>query len=152
MVLLFSLLVVLIAFNIVSRNLFHLSFQKILEIAPAFVLWLALLGSSLALKSQRHIRLELILRFCSYPVRYVAGILTGLFGMAVMGILFYASLGFVDNEIDIFGRWGWLAVIFPLFFALSCFRYLTLVINGPKAGSAGTEAFSAPESDEASIQ
>jgi len=142
-VLLFSLLVVLIVFNIVSRNLFHLSFQKILEIAPAFVLWLALLGSSLALKSRRHIRLELLLRFCPSPVRHAAGILTGLFGMTVMGILFYASLAFLDNEIDMFGRWGWLSVIFPLFFALSCFRYLTLVINGPKAG---------PESDEASIQ
>ena len=104
---------VLILFNIVSRNLSHLSFQKILEIAPTFVLWLALLGASLALKSRRHIRLELLLRFCPFSVRQAAGIATGLFGMAVMGILFYASLGFVANEIAIFGPWGWLSTIFP---------------------------------------
>jgi len=151
-VLLFSVLVILIVFNIVSRNLFQVSFQKILEVAPAFVLWLALLGSSLALKSRRHIRLELLLRYCTSPLRYAAGILTGLFGMTVMGILFYASLGFVENEVAIFGPWGWMSLIFPLFFAISCFRYLTLVINGPPGESAGDVGLRTPGTDKAAIQ
>ena len=151
-VVLFVALVGLIVFNIITRNLFHVSFQKILEIAPAFVLWLALMGSTLALKSQRHIRLELLLRFCSPPVRRIAGIITGIFGMTVMGILFYASFGFVQNEIAIFGRWGWLSVIFPLFFALACFRYFTQVINGRRAEPARSEGPEAPEIDKASVQ
>jgi TRAP-type C4-dicarboxylate transport system permease small subunit len=60
-----SALILIITFNVISRNLFQVSFQKILEISPSLVLWLALLGSSLALRNQRHIKLEIILRFCS---------------------------------------------------------------------------------------
>lgn len=119
----FSALVLLIFFNIVSRNLLHFSFQKILEIAPALVLWLALLGSTLALKEKRHIKLELILRFCPEKIRFIANIAVSAFGMIVMMILLWASLEFVSNEVALFGQWGFISVIFPLFFSVSLFRY-----------------------------
>ncbi|MFC1858917.1 TRAP transporter small permease [Thermodesulfobacteriota bacterium] len=127
-VLLFSALILSISFNIISRNLFHVSFQKILEVAPAMVLWLALIGSTLALKNKRHIKLEILLRFCPTSFRYVANIATSLFGMAVMGILVFAALEFVKSEISIFGPWGWISIIFPIFFTLCFFRYLTRVL------------------------
>jgi len=128
-ILLFSALVLLITFNIISRNLFHVSFQKILEIAPTLVLWLALVGSTLALKNQRHIKLELLLRYFPERLRFTAGIVTCTFGITIMGILFFASLEFVKNEIEIFGRWGWCSVIFPFFFASSLFRYFALIFD-----------------------
>jgi C4-dicarboxylate transporter, DctQ subunit len=130
-VILFSTLVGLIVFNIITRNIFHSSFQNALEITPAFVLWLALLGSTLALKQQRHIRLELLLRVCSPGTKRVAVVLTSGFGLGVMGVLFFSSLAFVKNEVAIFGGVGWLSVIFPIFFALSSFRYLTHMIRPP---------------------
>ena len=39
LVVLFWSLILLIFFNILSRNLFHISFQKIFELSPALVLW-----------------------------------------------------------------------------------------------------------------
>ena len=128
-ILLFSALVLLIAFNIISRNLFHVSFQKILEIAPIIVLWLALVGSTLALKHKRHIKLELVLRYFPEKLRFTASIASSAFGGTVMGILFFASLEFVRNEVEIFGRWGWFSIIFPLFFAVSLFRYFALILD-----------------------
>jgi TRAP-type transport system small permease protein len=123
-ILIFFALVSLIFLNILSRNFFHLSFQKILEIAPALVLWLALIGSTLALNEGRHIKLELLLRFTPEKLRRVANILTNGFGLVVMGILLWASFGFVKNEVEIFGNLGWFSVVFPLFFTIAFFRYV----------------------------
>ena len=125
----FSALILLITFNVVSRNLFQISFQKILEISPSLVLWLALIGSSLALRNQRHIKLEILLRFCSDKFKAFAIISGSAFGMTVMGILFGVSIEFVGNEIILFGKWGLISIIFPMFFATSLFRYFIQLIN-----------------------
>jgi C4-dicarboxylate transporter DctQ subunit len=127
-VFLFSGLALLITFNILSRNIFNYSFEKIFETAPVLVLWLALVGSSLALKKRRHIKIELLLRYCPAICRYYSNYAVSFFGMAVTGILFYSSLQFVSNEVQIFGNKGFFSVIFPLFFALSLFRYFTWIV------------------------
>lgn len=126
---LFSLLVFLITLNILSRNIINYSFEEIYEVAPAAVLWLSLAGSSLALKKRRHIKLELVLRFCPEKCRHYTNFAVSLFGMAVMGILFYSSLQFVENEIHIFGIKGVFSIIFPLFFMVSFFRYFTWMLD-----------------------
>ena len=126
---LYATLIVLIVFNIATRNLLHLSFHRILEIAPALVLWLALLGATLGLKHNRHIRLELFLRFCPDRTRQMAARIASFFGVIIMGILFFAALQFTVSEIRIFGPWGATASIFPLFFALAAFRYLIQLIT-----------------------
>ena len=110
--------------TIVARNLFGASSQRLLELAPAGVLWIALVGASLALRQGRHIRLELFLRFVPAQIRRWANAAVGLFGAAVMGVLLAASFGFVQNELAIFGPRGWISVVFPAFFAVAAFRYL----------------------------
>lgn len=127
-ILLFWGLIGLIVFNIVARNLFQLSFSKIFEIAPACVLWLALLGGSLALREGRHIRLELFLRYCPQRVRRMAAVAVNLCGMLIMAVLVYAALIFLVNELALFGMWGGVAIIFPLFFLLAFFRLTTRLI------------------------
>ena len=134
---LFTGLVLMTFGNIVLRNLFGISSQTMLEMAPAGVLWIALVGASLALRQGRHIRLEIVLRFVSGPVRTAARIATALFGAVVMGILFLASFSFVENEVAIFGSRGWIGVIFPFFFAVSSFRYLLGALTGASQPAAG---------------
>ena len=141
---LFFALVASIAVNIVARNLFQVSFQYLLEMGPALVLWLALLGSTLALRANRHIRIELVLRFCPPRLGVLADRVCGLFGMAIMAVLGYGSLEFVTNEVALFGARGWLAVVFPAFFTIAFFRFLTQVLaaipNDAEALHPGSEA------------
>ncbi len=125
---LFFALVASIATNIVARNIFQASFQYLLEIGPSLVLWLALIGSTLALRENRHIKIELLLRFCPPRLNAIAGRLCGVFGMVIMAFLGYGSLEFVTNELDIFGARGWLAAVFPLFFTIAFFRFFTQVV------------------------
>jgi len=124
----FALLVFFVLFSILSRNLLHLPSHRIFESAPNLVLWLALLGASLALRQQRHIRLELVLRYCGPRFRHLASRVVNLFGALVMGILLLTSFEFVRNEIAMFGSWGGLAIIFPIFFAAAGFRYLAVAL------------------------
>ncbi|MBT8359008.1 MAG: TRAP transporter small permease subunit [Desulfobacterales bacterium] len=128
----FSALILLISFNVISRNLFQISFQKILETTPSLVLWLALLGSSLALKYQRHIKLGILLRYCSNKFKTFAILAQSVFGMMVMGILLVVSIEFVGNEIVIFKKWGLISIIFPIFFATSFFRYFIQLMSNIK--------------------
>jgi TRAP-type C4-dicarboxylate transport system permease small subunit len=129
-VLIFCALVLLLCVNILARSLFQVSFHRIPEVVPALVLWLALIGSTLALRESRHIKIEL-LRHC--PTRLQSGLRrTGsLFGMLVTGILFAAAVAFLINEIRLFGPIGWLSVILPVFFALSFSRFLLRALDGP---------------------
>jgi TRAP-type C4-dicarboxylate transport system permease small subunit len=128
-VVLFSALTLLLFGNIVLRSLFGVSFQRILELVPAIVLWLALIGASLALQQGRHIKIELLLRFCTRPTQRIARRISGAFGMAVMGLLFFASLEFLQNEIAIFGPVGVLSAILPVFFCVSFSRFLIATID-----------------------
>jgi TRAP-type C4-dicarboxylate transport system permease small subunit len=120
----FSMLVAVIVFNILSRHVRYLPSHQFFEAGPHLVLWLSLMGASLALKQQRHIRLELILRYCSDRLRRWAAVVVNLFGMLIMAILFLSALVFVQNEIAMFDRWGLLSLLFPFFFGVATFRYL----------------------------
>ncbi len=122
-VVLYILLVGLICATIIGRNLLQIVSHRLMELAPAVVLWLALVGATLALKHQRHIRIELLLHFLPSGGRRMAIALTSLFGMGVCGVLAYAAVYFVYNETILFGAWGWLSLCFPLFFLLAFFRF-----------------------------
>jgi TRAP-type C4-dicarboxylate transport system permease small subunit len=120
---LFSLLILSIFFNIISRDFFQRSFHNLTEISPALVLWLALMGASLCLKDGGHIKIEIALRFFSDRWVAAANVTVSLFGMAVTGILAVAACQFVSGETAIFGVKGLSAIIFPCFFSLSFFRF-----------------------------
>ena len=120
---LYLLLIGMICFNIVARNLLHFSSHRLLELAPTVVLWLALVGATLALKHRRHIKIELLLRLMSPTARRVALALTNLFSMGICALLAWAAVPFVLNEAVLFGAWGWMALCFPIFFGTAFFRF-----------------------------
>ena len=70
------------------------------------------------------------MQFCSEKTRSMAGMATGAFGALIMGILFFSSLSFVENEVAMFGARGWFALVFPVFFATATFRYVATVVYG----------------------
>ncbi len=120
---LFSLLIVFICINILTRNVFHWTSHVLLELSPTVVLWLALVGATLGLKYQRHIKIELLLRFLPPAAQRIATSLTRLFAMGLCALMAWASITFVYNEIILLGAKGWLAVCFPLFFSIAFFRF-----------------------------
>jgi C4-dicarboxylate transporter DctQ subunit len=141
-VFIFTSLMFLLFLNIVSRSIFQTSSQRILEFVPTLVLWLTLIGSSLALKKARHIKIELLLRFCPPRLQTLLRRIGSAFGMVVMGVLFAASVEFLQNEISLFGPAGWRSTILPIFFAVAFFRFLLRALDGTQANDAQSEASS----------
>ncbi len=45
-----------VLFDIVSRDLFEISYESLLALPPTLVMWLAMVGATLALRENRHIR------------------------------------------------------------------------------------------------
>jgi TRAP-type C4-dicarboxylate transport system permease small subunit len=128
----FTTLILAIGINIVTRNLLHVSSYQILELAPVLVLWVSLLGASLAVRKQRHIKIELLLRFVSPPWRRLCTALTQVFGLLVTALLAYAAFTFVSQEIQLFGLRGAMSICFPLFFLSAFFRMgLQLITQWP---------------------
>ena len=129
-VLLTAALILSAAAAVVARDLLRIPSQNLLEAAPLLVLWLALIGASLALDAGRHIRLELAMRLMPPAARRAARLVVGLSGAVLMGLLGYLAVDFVRGEIDLFGPRGWAAVIFPIFFAAAALRFLVQAATG----------------------
>lgn len=126
---LFTLLISLVCINIFSRNILHFTSHDLQELAPNVVLWLALVGGTLALKQQRHIKIELLLRFFPPTAQRLAISLTCLFAMAVCTVLAFAGIPFVWNEVALFGLRGCLAGCYTFFFSLAFWRFLFRLLS-----------------------
>lgn len=126
---LFSILTAFIAIAIFARNVLHTAAHGLLELSPVAVLWLALAGAGLALKYQRHIKIDLLQRYLPPRWSQLSVIVTSLFGMLVMGVLAYSSVEFIINEISLFGARGWLSVCFPIFCLTAFFRFFLRMIS-----------------------
>ena len=120
---LYLLLMGMIGLTIVGRHVWHIASHRLLELAPTVVLWLALVGATLALKRRRHIKIELMVRFLPPHGRRIVEIVTTLFAMGICSVLTYASIPFLLNETVLFGVWGWLAICFPAFFLVAFIRF-----------------------------
>jgi TRAP-type C4-dicarboxylate transport system permease small subunit len=119
---LYALLIAAVAVNVVARNLLHIGSPFLLEVAPALVLWLALVGATLGLKRGRHITIGALLRLLPPGGRAGAAAATSLAGMLVAAALGYASVLFLKNELILFGVLGLRSACLPLFFLMVFFR------------------------------
>jgi TRAP-type C4-dicarboxylate transport system permease small subunit len=124
----FSVLIALMVANIIQRNVFNQSSQWILEYQPVMVLWISMLGASVALKHGKHICMELVLRFLPVRLKDACHRVASFFGFLVMATGLYLSESFVRNEFELFGAKGYIALIIPFFFAATSFRYLVQII------------------------
>ncbi|MBI5549943.1 MAG: TRAP transporter small permease subunit [Desulfobacterales bacterium] len=119
---LYALLIAAVAVNVVARNLLHLGSPFLLEVAPALVLWLALVGATLGLKRGRHITIGALLRLLPPRGRNAAAAATSLAGLLVAAALCYASVLFLQNELILFGALGLRSACLPLFFLMVFLR------------------------------
>lgn len=110
--------------NIISRNFFQISLINIMELAPSIVIWLALLGSTLAWESQKHIRIEILLRYLPEKLIPFAKLTTSALALFTFSLLFYTSFNYIIYEFKSFDLKSCLLVIYPIFFGILIFRVI----------------------------
>ena len=138
-VLLLGVMIALAFLQVILRNIFSMGFLWADPLLRHMVLWVGLLGASLATQQEKHINLDIITRlFSTKYINYIR-ILTNLFASIITYFLAEAGFTFLKSEIEsneilftvgetTFQAW-WFQLIIPLGFGLMTFRFLINAIE-----------------------
>ena len=121
---------ILVAFSqIVLRNLLSTGLAWGDPFVRNLVLWVGFIGAALATKEGKHITIDVVSRWMSPLGRDLIGFLTHLFSSFICGLLTFAALKFIKNEIQMenIAFWGipaWIPeIILPVIFGLMTLRF-----------------------------
>jgi len=121
--------------QVVLRNFFGLGFIWGDIFLRHMVLWLGLIGASIATKENRQINIDIVSRILHSKSKLIINILIGLISVSVCYLLFKASITFVTAERSFgtiifkdFPAWIF-QVIFPIAFFIIAYRFALNVLN-----------------------
>ena len=134
LVLLLSTMMVLASTQILLRNLFDSGFVWIDPLLRVLVLWLGLIGATVATRNNRHIRIDLLTRFFKRNThRLIQSIIGQISAWTCLVVAWYGfkwvHMDYADGLTSFVGVPAWtLEVIIPVTFALIGLRYLILSV------------------------
>ena len=130
MVILTLILVAVAIIQIPLRNLFSVTLLWADPVVRMLVLWTAFMGALVAVRENRHLRIDALLRLLPAEGRRYVDTVVHLFNAAVCGVLTAVAVDFVHDEYT-FGLRGaldlpnWIyQLIFPLAFGVMSWRFL----------------------------
>ena len=125
-------------FQVVLRNVFSGGIIWADVFLRNMVLWLGLIGASLATKMDRHISIDIVSRVVHSRIKYVINIIISLVSIIVCLLLFNASIDFIEAEksfgsviFDGFPSWV-IEIVFPAAFGIMIFRFSLHIITNIK--------------------
>lgn len=134
LVILLSSMIILASTQIFLRNFFDIGFVWADPLLRVMVLWLGLVGATVASRDNKHIRIDLLSNFFKPRTDQVLQCLVGLFSSAIcLTIGWYGmrwvQLDYLDGLIGFAGIPAWmLEVIIPISFGLIGIRYSILAV------------------------
>ena len=134
LVLLLSAMIVLAGTQILLRNFFDSGFVWIDPLLRVLVLWLGLIGATVATRNNRHIRIDLLSKLFSRNThRLIQSIIGQVSAWTCLVVAWYGfkwiQMDYADGVTSFAGIPAWLLeVIIPLTFALIGLRYLIMSV------------------------
>lgn len=135
LVLLLSTMILLASTQILLRNLFDSGFVWIDPLLRVLVLWLGLIGATVATRNNRHIRIDLSTKFFKRNThRLIQSIIGQISAWTCLVVAWYGfkwiQMDYVDGMTSFVGVPAWmLEIIIPATFALIGLRYLILSVR-----------------------
>ncbi|HXV82283.1 MAG TPA: TRAP transporter small permease [Candidatus Binatia bacterium] len=135
LVALLSGMILIAAAQILLRNFFDMGLAWGDQALRVLVLWLALVGAVVSSRENKHINMDVLLRYFAEPAKRASRIIVGLFTFGVCAVVAYYSARFVylDYQMGMaaFGNFpAWiLELILPLGFGLIAIRYLVFSVE-----------------------
>lgn len=130
LVLLLGALILLAVLQIVLRVFFSFGFVWADELVRLLVLWIALVASIAASRSNRHLRIDILSHFVAERYARVPRLIVDSFAAAMCGILAWHSWRYLDLVIEfedtvLVDLPAWIAyALLPLSFVLMCYRFV----------------------------
>jgi len=129
LVILLGALMLLAVAQIVLRVFFSFGFVWADELIKLFVLWIALIASIAASRSNRHLRIDVLSHFVAEKYARIPRIIVDAFAAFICGVLTWHSWRYVELIIEfedtvLIDLPAWVAyVLLPLSFALMTYRF-----------------------------
>ncbi len=132
LVILLGSLMLLAVGQIAMRIFFSFGFIWADELIKLFVLWIALVASVAASRSDRHLRIDVLSHFVAAKYARFPRIIVDLFAGIICGVLAWQSWRYLQLTIEfedtvLVDLPAWIAYgLLPLTFVLMCYRFLLL--------------------------
>ena len=130
LVILLGSLMLLAVGQIAMRIFFSFGFIWADELIKLFVLWIALVASVAASRSDRHLRIDVLSHFVAAKYARFPRLIVDSFAAFICGVLAWQSWRYVQltiGETVLVDLPTWIAYgLLPLSFALMCYRFLLL--------------------------
>ena len=129
LVILLGALMLLAVAQIVLRVFFSFGFVWADELIKLFVLWIALIASIAASRSNRHLRIDVLSHFVAEKYARIPRIIVDAFAAFICGVLAWHSWRYVELIIEfedtvLIDLPAWMAyVLLPLSFVLMSYRF-----------------------------
>jgi len=129
LVILLGALMLLAVAQIVLRVFFSFGFVWADELIKLFVLWIALIASIAASRSNRHLRIDVLSHFVAEKYARIPRIIVDVFAAFICGVLAWHSWRYVELIIEfedtvLIDFPAWMAyVLLPLSFVLMTYRF-----------------------------
>ena len=130
LVILLGALMLLAVAQIVLRIFFSFGFAWADELVRLFVLWIALIASIAASRSNRHLRIDILSHFVAEKYARFPRIIVDAFAAFMCGFLAWHSWRYIQLVIEfedtvLMDFPAWIAyILLPLSFALMCYRFV----------------------------
>jgi TRAP-type C4-dicarboxylate transport system permease small subunit len=135
LVILLGALMLLAVAQIVLRLFFSFGFVWADELVKLFVMWIALIASIAASRSDRHLRIDMLSHFAPEKFARFPRIVVDAFAAFMCGVLAWHSWRYVQLTIDfddtvLINTPAWLAyILLPLSFVLMSYRFVLTTIS-----------------------
>jgi TRAP-type C4-dicarboxylate transport system permease small subunit len=135
LVILLGTMMLLAVGQIVMRIFFSSGFVWADELLKLMVLWIAMIASIAASRSNRHLRIDIISHFVPKKYALLPRVIVDAFASSLCGVLAWQSWRFVQLSIEfedtvLVNFPSWIAhSILPLAFALMCYRFFLSFIG-----------------------
>ncbi len=132
LVILLGALMLLAVGQIAMRIFFSFAFIWADELVKLLVLWIALVASIAASRSNRHLRIDVLSHFVAAKYARFPRLIVDAFAAGICGILAWQSWRYVQLTIEfedtvLVDLPAWIAYgLLPLSFALMCYRFILL--------------------------
>jgi len=136
--LLLTIMIVLAGTQILMRNLLDSGFVWIDPLLRVLVLWLGLIGATVATRHNKHIRIDLLSRYFERNTHRLIQVVVGqISGWTCLVIAWYGMdwirLDYADSVTSFAGLPAWsIEIIVPLAFALIGVRYFLLSLHAAR--------------------
>ncbi len=132
LVILLGALMLLAVGQIVMRMFFSIGFVWADELVKLLVLWITLVASIAASRSDRHLRIDIVSHFVAPNYARFPRVIVDVFAAVMCGILAWQSWRYLQLTIEfedtvLIDVPAWIAYgLLPLAFALMCYRFLLM--------------------------